>query len=311
MKLKGYIFAALAAAAYGTNPYFAINLYLDGMNANSVCLFRYLAGLPVVALILLLRGRGFALPRASVAPVAVLGVLMGTSSLCLFDAYNHMNSGIASTLLFVYPVMVALIMVFFYHERFRTSTGVCLLLMLSGLYLLMRTGGGAPLSPLGVLLVAFSSLTYALYLVMVNVSKSIHRIPTTLLLFYVLLFGSSVFLLMIPFGAQLTVPATAADWGRVFALAIIPTIISLYLTTLAIQSIGSTGTAIFGALEPVTAVLLSVFALGQSITGREIAGAVLVCIATTLIVVSDSLDGYILRVRKMFPSLRRRHGKNF
>ena len=97
-----------------------------------------------------------------------------------------------------------------------------------------------------------------------------------------------------------------ADWGRLLALALIPTIISLYFTTLAIQAIGPTPTAIFGALEPVTAVALSVFALGQTITGREITGAVLVCVATTLIVVSDSLEHYILRVRKMFPSLRKR-----
>lgn len=305
MKLKGYIFAALAAAAYGTNPYFAVNLYADGMNPNSVCLFRYALGLPLLALVIILRGRTFGIPRSAVAPVMILGVLMGVSSITLFESYNYLNSGIASTLLFIYPVLVALMMVFFFHERFRISTGVCLVIMLGGLFLLMRNEGGEVLNPFGVLLVAFSSLTYAVYLVMINVSEAVRKIPTTLLLFYVLLSGTLVFLAILTMGSELTVPDSGSDWGRLLALAVIPTIISLYLTTLAIQSIGSTATAIFGALEPVTAVVLSVFALGQAITGREILGAVLVCIATTLIIVSDSLEHYILRVRKMFPSLRR------
>lgn len=305
MKLKGYIFAALAAGAYGTNPYFAVNLYADGMNPNSVCLFRYALGLPLLALVIILRGRTFSIPRGAVAPVMILGVLMGVSSLTLFESYNYINSGIASTLLFIYPVLVALMMVFFFHERFRISTGVCLVIMLGGLFLLMRNEGGEVLNSFGVLLVAFSSLTYAVYLVMINVSEAVKKIPTTLLLFYVLLSGTLVFLAMLTMGSELTVPDSGSDWGRLLALAVIPTIISLYLTTLAIQTIGSTATAIFGALEPVTAVVLSVFALGQAITGREIVGAVLVCIATTLIIVSDSLEHYILRVRKMFPSLRR------
>lgn len=57
MKLKGYLLAAGAAAAYGTIPLFALNLYAEGMNANSVLLFRYLLGLPILALMLWTRGR--------------------------------------------------------------------------------------------------------------------------------------------------------------------------------------------------------------------------------------------------------------
>lgn len=306
MKLKGYLFAALAAASYGTNPFFAINLYGDGMNANSVCLLRYLLCLPILAAILLCRGRSLALPRAARVPAMVLGALMGISSLTLFASYDYINSGIASTLLFVYPILVALLMVFFFHERFKVSTGACLVLMLSGLYLLMRTSDGDVLSPFGVLLVMLSSLTYALYLVLINVSKPLHDVPTTALLFHVLLSGSVVFLFMIMMGTPFTMPGSAPDWGYLLCLAVIPTIISLFCTTIAIQSIGSTPTAIFGALEPVTALVLSVFALGQIITPREIVGALIVCLATTLVIVGDSLEVQLLRVRKLFPARRRR-----
>ena len=301
MKIKGYFLAALAAAAYGTNPLFALNLYSGGMNANSVLIFRYLLGLPLLAAMLMLRGHSLALSRKEVVPVAILGSLMAFSSLGLFESYNYMNSGIASTLLFVYPIMVAMLMVFFFHERFKASTGLCLAVMAAGLMLLLRNEGGMSLSITGFLLVMLSSLTYALYIVMVNVSKTVRNIPTLKLLFYVLLFGSGVFLFAIPLGNPLVVPNGWADWGNLIALAIIPTVISLACTTNAIQLVGPTTTAIFGALEPVTAVILSVAALGQTITGREITGATLIVIATTLVVVGDKVETAILHVRKMFP----------
>ncbi len=303
--VKGYVMAAVAAATYGTNPAFAVPLYGEGMNPNSVLLFRYVLGLPLLAAMVYLRGRSLRLSRREVGPVATLGVLMALSSLALFESYNYMNSGVASTLLFVYPVMVAVLMAFFFHERFRATTVVCLALMGAGLLLLMRNDGGAPVDALGCGLVMASSLTYALYLVMINVSATVRAIPTLKLLFYVLLSGSGVFLFVLASGTELTLPASSGGWLNLAALAFFPTVVSLLCTTVAIQCIGSTPTAIFGAFEPVTAVVLSVVVLGQTLTGRELIGGALIVAAATLVIVGDPVGSVLLRVRKMFPSKRK------
>lgn len=303
-EIKGYLLAALAAAAYGTNPAFAVPLYADGMNPNSVLLFRYVMGLPILALILVVRRTGFRLAKDEVGPTAILGILMSLSSLGLFESYKYMNSGVASTLLFVYPVMVAVMMIFFFHEEFRMTVALCLLIMAAGLMLLMKPSGGETLSAFGCLLVMLSALTYALYIVFVNVSKTIKEIPTTKLLFYVLAWGCLVFLIMIPMGHSLTMPTAASGWLNLTALAVIPTVFSLACTTRAIQLIGSTPTAILGALEPVSAVVLSVAVLGQAITMREIAGGLLIVLATTIVIGDKTVDKLILHVRKMFPRIR-------
>ncbi len=303
-EIKGYLLAALAAAAYGTNPAFAVPLYADGMNPNSVLLFRYVMGLPILALILVVRRTGFRLAKDEVGPTAILGILMSLSSLGLFESYKYMNSGVASTLLFVYPVMVAVMMIFFFHEKFRMTVALCLLIMAAGLMLLMKPSGGETLSAFGCLLVMLSALTYALYIVFVNVSKTIKEIPTTKLLFYVLAWGCLVFLVMIPMGHSLTMPTAASGWLNLTALAVIPTVFSLACTTRAIQLIGSTPTAILGALEPVSAVVLSVAVLGQAITMREIAGGLLIVLATTIVIGDKTVDKLILHVRKMFPRIR-------
>lgn len=300
-KIKGYSLAAIAAAAYGTNPAFAVPLYGQGMNPVSVLLFRYLMGIPVLAAIMALRGKSFSLKREEVLPTLILGMLMALSSLTLFASYNYMNSGVASTLLFVYPVMVAVIMIMFFHEKFSISTVICLVVMGAGLMLLMKPQGDTSLSMTGILLVMISALTYALYIVMVNVSKYVKHIPTTKLLFYVLGWGTLLYVGMIACGSELTLPDRGWGWCNLLALAVIPTVISLGCTTRAIQLIGSTPTAILGALEPVSAVVLSVLILGQPITVQDIIGGSLIVVATTIVICAAPVDKAILRMRKMFP----------
>lgn len=306
-ELKGYILAAAAAAAYGTNPAFAIPLYEQGMNPNSVLFFRYVIGIPMLVMMLVFRGHSLKLSRQEHAAVAILGILMAFSSLSLFESYKFINSGIASTLLFIYPILVAVLMVFFFHEKFKYTVAICLLLMCSGLGLLMKTSSGETLNPYGCLLVMVSALTYALYIIMVNVSHVVRAIPTTKLLMYVLLWGCVVFLVMIPIGNPLTIPTEVSGWLNLIALAIIPTVFSLACTTRAIQIIGSTPTAILGALEPVSAVILSVLVLGQTITVRDLCGGLLIVLATTLVIADKSVDKVILKVRKMFPKVRRHY----
>lgn len=300
-RLTGYCLAALAAAAYGTNPAFAIPLYEQGLNPTSVLLFRYILSLPMLAAMIAVRGIGFRLRRHEAGPVAILGILMGLSSLGLFASYEYLNSGIASTLLFIYPILVAIMMIFIYHERFRPSLAICLALMSAGLLLLMDAGSGGGISITGILLVVLSAVTYALYIVMVNVSPTIRGIPTTRLLFYLIAWGSLLFVGGIAAGTPLTLPDNAANWLNLICLAALPTVLSLWCTTRAIQIIGSTPTAIFGALEPVTAVILSVVVLNQTITGRDILGATLIVTATTIVISAHSVDTFLLHVRKMFP----------
>lgn len=300
-KVKGYALAAIAAAAYGTNPAFAVPLYGQGMNPVSVLLFRYLMGLPLLAVIMAIRGKSLYIRKEEVGPTMILGILMALSSLTLFESYNYMNSGVASTLLFVYPVMVAVMMIMFFHEKFSISTVICLVVMGAGLLLLMKPQGESALSALGCVLVMVSALTYAIYIVMVNVSKSVRAMPTTKLLFYVLAWGSLVYIAMIICGSPLTLPSEGWGWLNLVALAIIPTAISLACTTRAIQLIGSTPTAILGALEPVSAVVLSIVVLGQAITARDIIGGVLIVVAATVVICAGPVDKAILRMRKMFP----------
>lgn len=304
-KTKGVLYGAVAAATYGMNPLFALPLYEEGMSPDSVLFFRYLLALPLLGCMIRARGRSFRLNRREIVPLAALGGVMAFSSLGLFLSFTYMAAGIASTLLFVYPILVALIMALFFHERITLLTSGCIVLALTGIGLLYRSGDGATLDPAGVALVLLSSLAYALYLVAVNLPR-LKEIPTVKLTFYVLLFGWVLFVARIGFGGGLQLPANPVRWFNLGALALLPTVVSLVATTRAIQYIGSTPTAILGALEPLTAVFFGVAVFGERLTLRTTAGMALILAAVTIIVAGGRIAPFLVRFRKLFPRLPRR-----
>lgn len=309
-KFLGYLLGILAAATYGMNPVFAVPLYDDGMNAESVLLWRYALAIPVVALMLVSRGRSLKVKsiggtsvRQLIGQLAILGVLMGVSSLALFASYNYMNVGIASTLLFVYPVMVAVIMAVMFGERMSPLAVFAMLLALVGIFMLYKNPDGGTLSLTGSLLVMVSSLTYAIYIVAVN-HMALKEMPTLLLTFYVLVFGTLVFAVSFACGTGLTVPGSWHDWANCLGLAVFPTAISFLCTTRAIHLIGSTPTAILGAFEPITAILFGVTLLNQPISGREWIGVAMILVAVTLTIAAVPVGHFLNRLRRLWPRVR-------
>lgn len=289
-KLKGTICGVVAAISYGTNPLGALSLYADGMNAVSVLFYRYTLAAIMLGIIMLAERKSFSLTKRELGIISVLGVLFASSSQCLYFSFNYMDAGIASTILFVYPVMVAVIMAVMFHERITLTTCLSILLALLGIALLYKGGDGVTLSTMGVVLVLISSLTYAVYIVIVN--KSSLRLSSVKLSFYVLFVGM-VYILLISLtdkAYQLQPLTSLSQWMYALLLALLPTVVSLVLMVIAVHNIGSTPTAIMGALEPLTAVVIGVTVFGEMFTARLGAGIMLILCAVILIIAGKSLS---------------------
>lgn len=304
-KAKGYALGAIAAVTYGMNPLFALPLYEDGMNPDSVLFFRYLFAIPTVCVMLKARGRDFRVPVRELSLLALFGILFSLSSLTLFQSYNYMAAGIASTLLFVYPIIVAVIMACFFKERLSALTMFCILTAMCGIGLLYKGDDGVTLSLTGTLLVFGSALSYAIYIVGINQTR-LKDIATLKVTLYVLLFGLSLFAVrLLAAGEGLPLPSKWYLWGNLFALGLFPTAISLLCTTAAIQYIGATPTAILGALEPATAIFFGVTVFGEVLTARDVMGVVLIIAAVGIVIAGGSVAHTLVKFRKLFPKLTR------
>lgn len=287
-KTKGFIFGAIAAASYGMNPLFTLPLYSAGMSVDTVLFYRYSLAVIVLGIMMKFQKQSFAIKRVDVLPLCIMGLLFAFSSLFLFMSYNYMDAGIASTILFVYPVLVAIIMAVVFKEKVSPITMFSIALAFVGISMLCKSPGGQTLSLVGITFVFLSSLSYAIYIVGVNRS-SLKDMPIAKLTFYVLLFGLSVYVVRLQFCTELQVIPTPMLWINAVSLAVFPTVISLVTMTKAIHYIGSTPTAILGALEPVTALFFGVLVFGEQLTPRIILGILMVITAVTLIIGGKSL----------------------
>ncbi len=288
MKHKGIICGILAAVCYGTNPFGALPLYEEGVNTSSVLFYRFSMAVLMLAVMLLVERKSFRISGRELKTLCSLGLLFAASSITYYQSFRFMDAGIASTILFVYPVMVAVIMATCFKEKVMASTVIAIILALVGIGLLYRGDAGVSLSTLGVLLVMVSSLTYAVYIVVVNQSSI--RMSSLKLTFYVLLI-CMLSLLVYSFTSpdlHLMLPPSPRAWFFACWLGLVPTVLSLVLMTVAVHEVGATPTAIMGALEPLTAVAIGVMVFGESFTLRLAVGIVLILSAVLLIVLGKN-----------------------
>ena len=304
-KTTGYILGIVAAAVYGMNPLFTLPLYSSGMNADSVLFLRYLIAVPIVGVMAWFRGQRFKVYPSERFPLLLMGVMMAATSWTLFTSYTYMDAGIASSILFVYPLIVALIMRVVFKEKLKIITMLCLLMATFGIGLLYKSSDGATLSLVGTLFVLASALTYAVYIVGVN-QTVLKQTPTLTISFYVMCISAVMFFCKLGFGAQLQLPSQWYLWGNILALSVFTTTISFVCTTLAIEYVGSTATAILGVLEPVTAVFFGVTVFGETLTLQDVCGLVLILTAVTLVVGGENVSTVLVRFRKMFPKMPRK-----
>ena len=285
-KLAGTIYGAVASTSYGTNPLFALPLYSAGIGVNSVLFYRYFFACIIYYIWLkLVKKTNLKISVKEFFPLLIVALFFSFSSLTLFTAFKYIEAGIACTILFIYPVIVAVIMAVFYNEKLTKTTLFSILLTSSGIILLYKGGSGAALSLKGIGIVLLSALLYALYIVFVKKNKILQHIKSEKLSFYVMLFGLSVYIVNLNFCTKLQIPDNPVLWLFTLALAIFPTIVSIETITIAIKLIGSTTTAILGALEPLTAVFFGVLFFQEELTLRIIIGIAAILTGVLLIVV--------------------------
>lgn len=247
--------------------------------------YRFLFSALMVGGYLLYSKESFRINKKEALILSVLGVCYALSSEFLFIGYDFLTPGIASTVLFIYPVIVALIMFFFYKEKLTKLSVASLLMAFAGVIVLCLKENGMEINFAGLGIVMLSSLFYALYMVIVN--KSNLKVSGFKLSFYSMLFTSAFFMIKaFTEGESFEIPSVSIFLNFI-VFAFLTTVISSLCLVYAIKYIGSTPTAILGALEPVVAVMVSVFMFHEKLTTNLLIGIVLILLGVILNVLSD------------------------
>lgn len=289
-KVTGAVYGAVAAACYGMNPLFTLPLYSANIGVNSVLCYRYvLAVILLLGWLVFLKRTSLSLTKNEFFPLLIMGLIFSFSSYTLFKSYTYMDAGIASTLLFIYPILVAVLMIIFFKEKIRSSTVISLILMTIGITMLYNGKPGESLNIRGVLLVFLSALSYAIYIIGIKAIPQLAKMDANKLIFYVMLFGSFIYIYNLDFFTKLDIIQTPILWINAIALALLPTILSLAAMTESIKIIGATPAAILGALEPVTALFFGVAIFHEHLTVRIVMGIAAILTAVILIILKKDM----------------------
>ena len=281
----GYPAGIITGITYGLNPLFGVPLMKDGASIESILFFRYAIAVLLLGAFLLLRRQSFRVSWKQAGVLFVLGLLYTSSSIFLFEAYKYIASGLATTIIFLYPVLVAIIMVFL---RVVPSWPVWLSIVLTfaGVVIMTQNGSSQAVDPTGVLLSLGSALVYALFIVIINRNKAIGSIPNSLLTFYALSVGAVIFFgKILVSDTEMTAGLTGhTAWLSLLGLALLPTVVSTATLAIATRNIGATKASVLGVFEPVTAILVGTLVFGEALTTNIVAGILLSIAAITFMI---------------------------
>ena len=285
--LTGYPAGILTGVTYGLNPLFAVPLMAAGVALSSILFFRYAIAVTLLGLFLAVTGQSFRVTWRQAVVLVILGLLYTTSSLTLFSAYKYVPSGLATTLVFLSPVMVALIMAAL-GKMPSWPVWVAIAVSFVGVIIMTGVGSDTVFNPVGIGLSIASAFVYSLFIVIINRSKTISSISNSLLTFYALSVGSVVFLgKVITSGEVLTAGIESKlDWLNLVGLAILPTIVSTATLAIATRNIGATKASVLGVFEPITAILVGTLVFGEALTDNIIIGIVIATVAVTFMIIS-------------------------
>ncbi len=288
IRINGIFYAAISSASFGFSPLFSIGLLAAGLSNFDVLSYRWgIAGLVLMIYAFCKKKTLGLLSWDETWKVILLSILRSVTSITLLIGYANISSGIASTINFMYPIIVAICMMLFFGDRKSPVDIIAIAVSIFGVYLLASgdslivEGGNTRLGLTCSLISAFSFAAYYIVMKQVKADKiEVVKFTTWIMLLSALYFIICAFI----FEGKLTMVKDGMSWLYILGLSLWSTMISNFTGVKAVRRIGPTLTSILGALQPVTAVVLGVLFLHEHLYTKSLIGIILILVAVTIVV---------------------------
>lgn len=285
-KLKGAAYGLISSSTFGLIPLFTLPVLKSGVGVHSILFYRYLIAALLIGGLLAARKISLKISLGELLQLMGLGLFAALSALLLFEGYQYLSSGVATTIHFLYPVFVAILMITFFREKKSLAVFLAIGLAITGVAFLSLGEGRASFSLKGVAVVATSAVTYALYIVGVN-KTPVGQINAQKLTFYIMGLSALFFLIFALVSRDLQPLPDLKAGLNITLLALLPTVVSNLALVYAVTYVGSTMTAILGAMESVTAVCIGLFVFHEPFSLSLLVGILCVLSAVNIIILSS------------------------
>ncbi len=279
----GVIYVLLSAILFGTMPLLARIAYAHGSNAYTVAFGRFFFGSIVLGVVtLFVPDCTVKISKSQFLTLVKLSVPYALMPILLYVSYIYINSGMATTLHFTYPIAVMLSMVVFCKTRLDTKQIICAVLCVGGMALLYIPNG--QMSVRGILLAVGSGIVYAVYIVLLGRS-TVKELHSFVLAFWISLLSAIEIGLIALFSGHLVSHLDAVGWAAEASLALFATVFALVLFQKGVFLCGEVKASLFSTFEPLTGIVIGVFIFHEALSMKEIVGMIGILAAAVLLVV--------------------------
>lgn len=277
-RLQGYLAIIASAIGFSTLATFGRWAAADGVNTNSLLFLRFTAAAVVMLAICLARGEKLPAPR-SLWPLIGMGAIgyVGQAT-CYLTALQYASAGLVALLLYLYPVLVAILSVVFLRDRMTWPRVLALGLALAGVAL---TAGPVSGEWRGIALGLGAAGIYSIYIIVGDrVLAAVSPWMSSAVIFASA--GAMAGVLMLIGGVAF--PATSAGWGAMAGIVTLATLVPVSLFLLGVSRVGATNAALLSTLEPIATALLAAWAFGERLSDLSLMGGALILLATVVVV---------------------------
>lgn len=286
--LNGLFYAAVSSASFGFSPLFSLALITAGLSMFDVLSYRWTVAAIVLVIYAICKKKSLRFSSyEELRKIALMSFLRSLTSITLLIGYANIASGVASTINFMYPVIVALCMMLFYGEDRSCANVVAILISIAGVYL-MAHGDGLIVqggdTKLGLICSIISAFSFAAYYILMKKMKA-DKIEAVKFSTWMMVFCAIYFIIgsFITHG-KINIVTDAKSWLNILGLGLWATMVSNFTGVKAVRRIGPTLTSILGALQPLTAVVLGVVFLDEHLGLKTVSGISLILIAVFIII---------------------------
>lgn len=286
--LNGIFYAAISSISFGFSPLFSLGLIAAGLSNFDVLSYRWMVAAVVLVIYALCKKKTLRISTFDEAwKIALLSALRAITSITLLIGYANIASGVASTINFMYPVIVtATMMIFFGEDKSWINVGA-IALSIFGVYL-MSSGEGLKVdggnTELGLACSLISAISFAAYYVVMKQVKA-DKIEVVKFTTWVMLLSAIYFIIAgIIVDGKISIVTDGKLWIYILGLGLWATMVSNFTGVKAVRRIGPTLTSILGALQPLTAVILGGLFLDEHLGPKTIGGIALIMIAVGIVV---------------------------
>ena len=273
---KGYIYTALSAIIFGLMPLLTKIIIARGATSLTIAFFRVFYVTIVLFFVLKIKKIDMHLERRELLSAMLTSIFgSGLTIIILNESYNYVDTGIATSLHFLYPLFVAILCCFFYGEKIKKKQIISLSFALVGIICFMSKGNG---SLFGYFLAISSGLTYAFYLVKMD-KTGLVKMNALKLSFYLALFTTIEIFTINLFMQDVVFKMDAIAYALLLVLALSSSFLATVLLQEGVLLLGSTRASFICLLEPVTSMIVGILFLGEALTLNKGLGGLAIIIS--------------------------------